>query len=130
MKQASNNSSRRSFRLTDKGVAFVLDHRAKLGAIPENQNLSRHEKSHVDLVNEEIDLFEQEQAAKELSKSDKLAILMDCSDRLHQRWLAAWDAHKATPVNHVRRITTIAKLNSIHKACIRVTSKIAQLLDV
>lgn len=99
-----------NFQLTPQGLAFV-----------------RNSKSHVDLVNELIDEIEQNPP---LSKGDKLAILMDCSDRLNKRWLAAWDAYKATPVNHVSRIAAFAKLDRITKANTRLTRKITALLEL
>jgi hypothetical protein len=94
------------------------------------------EKSHVDMVNEEIDLYEQESPKKAeipqknmLSKGKRLEILMDCSDRLHQRWLAAWDTYNAIPVNHVRRIAAWKKLDTLTKANSRVSRKIALMLE-
>lgn len=119
------------YQLTPKGIAFVQDCNAKLGAIAEDENLPRPttEKSHVDLVNEEIDLMEQELANKELSKGDKLAILMNCSDRLHKRWLAAWEEHQALPIYDVRLNAAFAKLQRITKASSRLTKKIADMLD-
>jgi hypothetical protein len=80
-------------------------------------NSSIHAQSHVDLINEEIELFEQSE--KPLSKGDKLAILMDCSDRLHKRWIAAWDAYNALPEYALDRLT---KANS------HVTRKIVLML--
>lgn len=82
------------YQLTPKGRAFVQDCNAKLGAIAEDENLPRPttEKSHADLVNEEIDLYEQQTAKKPqtpqkntLSKGDKLEMLMNCSARLQSR---------------------------------------------
>jgi hypothetical protein len=89
-------------------------------------NSSIHAQSHVDLINEEIDLFESE---KPLSKGDTLAILMDCSDRLNQRWLAAWEAYTALPVNHVEKNGAFKKVNAINRASARVTKKVVYLLD-
>lgn len=62
--------------------------------ISDAENLPRPttEKSHADLVNEEIDLYEQQTAKKPqtpqkntLSKGDKLEMLMNCSARLQSR---------------------------------------------
>lgn len=83
------------------------------------------EKSHVDLVNELIDEIEQ----KPLSKGDKLAILMDCSDRIHNRWLEAFDAMHAIPENHVSRNAAFQKCKRLHDATSRITRKIIALLE-
>jgi hypothetical protein len=89
-------------------------------------NSSNHAQSHIDMVNEEIDLFESE---KPLSKGEKLAILMDCSERLHKRWIAAWEAYHALPENYFKRIEAFKKVNAINRASARVTRKITYLLD-
>lgn len=97
------------YELTPQAIAFI-----------------KNEKSHVDLVNEEIELFEKQAP---LSKGDKLAILMNCSDRLHKRWLAAWDAYRAIPKNNVGLIAAFAKLDRLTKANTRLSKKIAMILD-
>jgi hypothetical protein len=101
-----------------------------------SENLPHSEKSHADMVNEEIDLYEQESRKKAeipqknmLSKGKRLEILMGCSDRLHKRWLAAWDAYHALPVNHVHRIAAWKKLDTLTKANSRVSRKIALMLE-
>jgi hypothetical protein len=98
--------------------------------------LPHSEKSHADMVNEEIDLYEQESAknAKNpqkntLSKGKRLEILMDCSDRLHKRWLAAWDAYNALPEFAVERNKAFQTLDRITKANSRVTRKITLMLE-
>lgn len=97
------------YELTPQALAFI-----------------KKEKSHVELMNEEIELFEKQAP---LSKGDKLAILMNCSDRLHKRWLAAWDAYRACPVNHVSCNAAFAKLDRITKANTRLSKKIAMMLE-
>jgi hypothetical protein len=83
--------SRPAFRLARKGIDFLTDCDSKLGAIAEDENLPRPttEKTHAAMVNEEIGLYEQENAKtpvlpqkNSLSKGDKLELLMNCSNRL------------------------------------------------
>lgn len=97
------------YELTPKALAFV-----------------KQEKSHVDLVNEEIELFEKQAP---LSKGDKLKILMDCSDRLHKRWLMAWEVHRALPIYDVRLNAAFAKLQRLTQANSRLNAKIAKMLE-
>jgi hypothetical protein len=142
MKSTRNAPQNRGYRLTPTAVRVLEEERTpqhffyseKLGKcraiiITDAENLPRPTaQTHRQMVEEIIDEFEQEQAAEELSKGDKLAILMNCSDRLHKRWLAAWEAHQALPVYDVRLNAAFAKLKRITSASSRLTKKIADML--
>lgn len=85
------------YQLSPKGIAFVQDCKAKLGAIAETENLPRPtaEKSHVDLVNDVIDEMEL-----------KEALLLDYErmlTRLKLLPLDAYDEYKAA-LDEIRRI--------------------------
>lgn len=69
-------------------------------------------------------------ATKPLSKGEQLEALMDCSDRLHRRFMSAYDALHATPYSESEaREAAFEKAKRIQKANRRLNRKIAWLLD-
>lgn len=101
-------------------VPFVLTQKAK----------DLVEKSHVELIHEEIELFEQEQAVKELSKGDKLALLINCGNRLHDRFQLAREALDFLPENDYEgRKKAFAYMKRVNDASDRIVNKISELIN-
>jgi hypothetical protein len=84
-------------------------------------------KSHADMVNDEIDLYEQESAKKTPSKGQKLEMLMDCDIRLFNRFSVYWENLQAASDNESKAYW-LARATRVQRAMTRLTRKIDLLL--
>jgi hypothetical protein len=85
------------------------------------------------LISEDVNLSHAAKpyATKPLSKGEKLEMLMDCGERLHERFILAFDALRTLPdCDHKGRDKALAKVQRIQKANRRVNRKITLLLEV
>ena len=117
MKHPSTRTCNRGYQPKAEAAAFLN------GDFSEGQ-------SHRQEIDEIIDEYEAEQASKPLSTGDKLAILMNCSNRLHERFITCFDALRALPeTDSKNRHAMLAKCQNVQKASRRVTRKITWLLE-
>jgi hypothetical protein len=127
MKQPQRSTSNRGFQLTPKAAALLSEQYERRHRLtPEGK--AEMEKSHRQEMEEVIEEFEQE-AEKPLSKGDKLSILMDCSERLHNRFITFFDA-LTVENDFKKRDALLAKCQNVQKAARRVTRKIGMVLEL
>jgi hypothetical protein len=107
--------------VTIDGTPRHYFHSAKLGKcrailIAENANLTPTPKPY---------------ATKPLSKGEQLEALMDCGERLHQRFWSLYPVYcELADDDYLGRDELWTKIERIHKAQRRVTRKITLLLEV
>lgn len=130
MNHPRSRGKNRGYQLTDDAAAFLSEnHPRPYRLTPDAVAVLGKEKSHRQMVEETIDEMEQEEAEKPLPKGDKLAILMDCSNRLHDRFMTFFDALQAE-TDFKKRDALLAKCKNVQKASRRVTRKISLILEI
>jgi hypothetical protein len=120
-------------RITVEGVPWHFFHSKLLGrcraiVIAEDENLPVP----LALTPKAIDLIEASRKeatpAAPLSKGQKLAILMDCDDRLNFRFAEAWVKFKKARDNESKAYW-LAKSTVIQRAMMRLSKKISKLFE-
>lgn len=104
------------FQFTHEGAAQLLDH--KRGLIAADVNILPTPNA-----------TNKPYACPPLSKGEQLEILMDCGERLHKRFQAAYRAIHALPESDYKgRNAAYKKLTRVQNASNRLTRKITDLL--
>lgn len=78
---------------------------------------------------ENLEAFAKPYATKPLSTDERLEALMDCGERLHERFVSYFDAlHSIPHTDFKRRTAAILKIKNIQKANRRLNRKIVWLI--
>jgi hypothetical protein len=133
MKHPRRSTSNRGYQLTADAAAFLnQEYPRPYRLTPEGKaeiEKQSHRQEMDEIIDEQIAQEEAEKAKKPLSQGDKLSILMDCSQRLHERFLAFFSA-LVDEKDFKKRDALLIKCQNVQKASRRVTRKIGMVLEI